>query len=320
MKRTSKFNKNYYIIEGIPINIELFEKYLKRKKAKKVTFIDDLSGLNTRTENELLKVLNQMVKSKNFFKYCSSLLININPGPNFIYDYLNLESYLKLSKSNEEINEKPHLYSFMHFVYKTMKKEDEDQAVCLMGPIGSGKTFNIIHIIEYFCYSYCPKGFEAEVFDMIHKSIQLIHIFGSIYRENNIESTSCGMLMRLGFNNNDEISLFDLEAKILDVTLPFSENGRSFSILHSFIKGANPQLKKIFEIPPNENNLAFFRKFSNNFSDNTKERFKLNDLEIWNRFHSLMKWFKFPKNDVINILQCLAFVINLNEIVIEKDK
>jgi len=319
MKRNSKFNKNFYIIEGIPINIELFEKYLKRKKAKKVTFIDDLSGLNTRTENELLKVLNQMVKSKNFFKYCSSLLININPGPNFIYDYLNLESYLKLSKSNEEINEKPHLYSFMHFVYKTMKKEDEDQAVCLMGPIGSGKTFNIIHIIEYFCYSYCPKGFEAEVFDMIHKSIQLIHIFGSIYRENNIESTSCGMLMRLGFNNNDEISLFDLEAKILDVTLPFSENGRSFSILHSFIKGANPQLKKIFEIPPNENNLAFFRKFSNNFSENTKERFKLNDLEIWNRFHSLMKWFKFPKTDVINILQCLAFVINLNEIVITKE-
>ena len=57
MKRNSKFNKNFYIIEGIPINIELFEKYLKRKKAKKVTFIDDLSGLNTRTENELLKVL-----------------------------------------------------------------------------------------------------------------------------------------------------------------------------------------------------------------------------------------------------------------------
>ena len=35
MKRTSKFNKNYYIIEGIPINIELFEKYIKKKKQKK---------------------------------------------------------------------------------------------------------------------------------------------------------------------------------------------------------------------------------------------------------------------------------------------
>lgn len=320
MNRISKLNKNYFILEGIPISLELFEKYQKRRKAKIVTFIDDLSSLNTRTENEVLKALNQMVKSKNFFKYCSSLLININPGPNFIFDYLNLESYLKLNKNNQEINEKPHLYSFMHYVYKIMKKEDEDQAVCLMGPIGSGKTFNIIHIIEYFCYSYCPKNFEAEVFDMIHKSIQLIHIFGSIYRENNIESTSCGMLMKLGFNNDDEICLFDLDAKILDVTLPFSENGRSFSILHSFIKGANPQLRKIFEIPHNENNLAFFRKFSNNFSDNTKERFKLNDLEIWNRFHSLMKWFKFPKNDVISILQCLAFVINLNEIVISKVK
>jgi hypothetical protein len=37
MKRKKKKNKNYKIIVGKPINIEQFEKYLKRKKKKKQT-------------------------------------------------------------------------------------------------------------------------------------------------------------------------------------------------------------------------------------------------------------------------------------------
>ena len=60
MNRISKLNKNYFMLEGIPISLELFEKYQKRRKAKIVTFIDDLSSLNTRTENEVLKALNQI--------------------------------------------------------------------------------------------------------------------------------------------------------------------------------------------------------------------------------------------------------------------
>ena len=90
-----------------------------------------------------------MIKSKNYFKYCSSLLINVNPGPNYIYDYLNLKKWISNTTSLvlNPPEKKPHIYSFMEYVYETMIKENKDQVVNLLGPIGSGKTFNLIHII-----------------------------------------------------------------------------------------------------------------------------------------------------------------------------
>ena len=320
MMKKSKSKRIPLIVNDIIINETLFQKYLSRKNEKKVKALNDLSELNTRTESELLKILNQMVKTKNFFKYCSSLLININPGPNYIKDYLNLQTWLQSTSSKNESTWQPHLYSFMYFVYKTMIKEQRDQVVNLLGPIGSGKTFNIVHIIEYFCCMVGPNKYQVEIFDTIHKSIQLVHMMGSIYRENNIESTSCGMLLKLGFDDNNLISSFDLEAKILDYTLPFSENGRSFSILHAFMTGAKLDLKRKFGIPEKEHSLNFFRKFANNFTESTKQRFKLNDLEIWNRFHSLMKFFQFSKEEVIDVLSLISYILNLNELIITKIK
>jgi len=148
MRRSSKKNhKNPYIIEGIKINTNLLKKYLNKEGEKKLKVINDLAQLTTKTDNELLKVLEQMMKSKNYFKYCSSLLININPGPNFIYNYLNLKKWINYAPNlNSGISEKkPHLYSFMQYVYETMIKENKDQVVNLLGPIGSGKTFNLVH-------------------------------------------------------------------------------------------------------------------------------------------------------------------------------
>ena len=255
-----------------------------------------------------------MVKNCQFFMYCGPLLLNINPGPNNIRDYLNLQSWIKETENTEEQDWKPHLYTYVYYVYKILIEEKRDQVVNMLGQIGSGKTFNIIHIIEYFCCMVGPENKQIETFDIIHKSIQLVHIMGSIFRQNNLESTSCGILLKLGFGPDNKIANFDIDAKILDCTLPFSGNGRSYSILHSFLCAATTELKRNFFLPDSEIHLNFFRKFSKNFSKKTKERFKLNDYEIWNRFHSLLKYFEFEKEEIIEILQIFSFLININEL------
>ena len=43
----------------------------------------------------------------------------------------------------------------------------------MLGQIGSGKTFNIIHIIEYFCCMVGPENLQIETFDIIHKIFNL---------------------------------------------------------------------------------------------------------------------------------------------------
>ena len=320
-----KYNKGYsnpYVFEGIEINEKLLKKYLSKEGEKKLTEIDDLSQVNPKTSSELLKVLEQMVKSKNYFKYCSSLLININPGPNNMYDYLNLKKWSSTisSKNIEAEEKKPHLYTFMQYVYETMVKENKDQVVNLLGPIGSGKTFNLIHIMEFFITKYGPKNYKNELFELIHNSIQLIHIFGSVYRENNLESTSCGIEIKLGFNQNNIISNFDIESQILDLSLPFSDNGRTFNIFHAFIKGANEELKKICKIPEDDRYLTFFRNYLSNFTEKMRDKMTFNDLETWNKFYSLSKYFKFSNDEIVNILNCLALILNLNELTISKVK
>ncbi|MCQ2817146.1 MAG: hypothetical protein MJ252_07765 [archaeon] len=278
----------------------------------------DLRDIQNKTEEEVYKTLNKFTKSDKFFVYCGPLLININPGPNKVRDYLNLQSWVKETESKEESEWKPHLYSFMYYVYQTMVNDQKDQLVNMMGQIGSGKTFNIIHILEYYCCMVGMDNYQVETFDYIHKSIQLLHIMGSIFRENNLESTSCGLLLRLGFNSENKICDFDFEAKILDLTLPFSENGRSFSVLHSFITCATSDLKRNFGLPEEAICLNFFKKFTKTFPKKTKERFKLNDYEIWNRFHSLLRFFDFDKEEIIEVLRMFSFILCINELGMNK--
>ena len=301
-------------ILGVNVSQEALNKFREQEKKDSVRALTDLLDIKSKSESEVYEILNTMVKNSQFFMYCGPLLLNINPGPNNIKDYLNLQSWIKETENLDELDWKPHLYTFMYYVYRILIQEKKDQVVNMLGQIGSGKTFNMIHIIEYFCCMVGPDNKQIDTFDMIHKSIQLVHILGSIFRQNNLESTSCGILLKLGFGTDNKIANFDIDAKILDCTLPFSENGRSYSILHSFLCAATLELKRNFFLPENEIHLNFFRKFGKNFNKKTKERFKLNDYEIWNRFHSLLKYFDFTKDEVIEILQIFSFLININEL------
>lgn len=321
MKKTIKFKKKSIIIEGIEIKEELLKNYLYKKELKTIKKITDLNELKKHSATELKKILNQMLKTNEFFKYSSSILININPGPNLIKEYLNLNEYLKKTSKNAKKNDlNPHLYSFIFYVYQTMLKEDCDQCINLIGNSNSGKTFNLIHIIEYFCKLHSPLNYENEIFNLIQQSFQLIHIFSGIFREKNIESNSNGILLRFGFGENNKICFFDVDSKILDLSLPFAENGRSFNILHAFIKGASDELRKKLNLAENEESLNFFRKIMKNCDFLMKERLKINDLEIWNKLFKLFKFFKFNKNEIFDLLNCLMLIFNLNEIVITKKK
>ena len=333
MKNPSKFQrKQPYKLEGVTINKSLMEQFLTKEKTKKINVIDDLSELNSKSQYELFDIISQMMKNKTFFKYCYSILININPGPEYVYDYLNLKEWLEEQNNpqnekngnikNKKEENKPHLYSFMKYVYESMIAENKNQVVSILGPLGSGKTFNLIHIMEYFTTLYSPENYALDNFDLVHKSIQFIHILSSTFREYNLESSSCGLLLSLGFNEKNMICNFDIDAQILDFTLPFNENGRTFSILYALIRGANDNLKRKCKIPINDDNLFNLKTRKKNFfvNDKRKEKLELNNLEVFNRFYSLLKYFKFTQGEIIDIFNCLAFILNLNDLMIVQTK
>lgn len=302
------------------VDSDVIKKFQEEERKENVAALVDLRDLLTKSETEVYDVLNVLCQNKQYFIYCGPLLININPGPTNINNYLNLQSWLKETSKIAESKWKPHLYSYVHYVYQNLVNDNKDQVINMLGQTGSGKTFNIVHILEYFTHIAGPEGLQTELFDTVHKSMQLVHILGSFFRQNNMESSSNGMLLKLTFDDNNKICSFDLDSKILDFTLPFSENGRSFSILHALMTGANSEIKKMLELPEVEIHLNFFRKFHSSYDDRTKEKFKLNDYEIWTKFHSLLNFFKFSKTETVELLQLMSFILLVNEASIGKKK
>ena len=155
-----KFDKNLKdrILGGSHISKEALNKFREKEKKDSVKILTDLLDLKSKSESEVYEVLNTMVKNAQFFMYCGPLLLNINPGPNNIRDYLNLQSWIKETEKSEEKDWKPHLYTFMYYVYKILIEEKKDQVVNMLGQIGSGKTFNMINIIEYFSCMVGPEN------------------------------------------------------------------------------------------------------------------------------------------------------------------
>jgi hypothetical protein len=59
--------------------------------------------------------------------------LNINPGPGRTYDYLNLQKWLGETQNVPDTQWKPHLYSFINYVYQNLCNENQDQVINMLG-------------------------------------------------------------------------------------------------------------------------------------------------------------------------------------------
>ena len=304
-----------------------------------------------------IKFIEENSNKFDHFIHCGPILITINPGANLATSsvinhkgdyythkeivntedenntFMNLNNWLANNCAKKR-NKNPHIYSYINNIYKMLLKEKTNQAITIQGQIGSGKTYTLVHLLEALCYisnryniensnninnstSYVNKANQN--FDVIHRAFQIIHILSSVFRNENMEATCGGILIKMGFDNitGKQLSI-DIESDLLDISLPYSENGRSYSILHALVTSASDSLKKSLNLPKNCNKLNFFSKFNNYFSDDVKEKFKLNDYEVFTRFNSLLNFFKFSKVEISSLYKILSFVLLCNDFDIGK--
>ena len=116
-------------ILNLKVAKDSLSKFREKEKKETVRQLTDLRDIKSKSEGEVYDILNTMVKNNQYFMYCGPLLININPGPNKVKDYLNLQSWVKETESKNENDWKPHLYSFMYYVYQTLVSEKKDSYI-----------------------------------------------------------------------------------------------------------------------------------------------------------------------------------------------
>jgi len=112
--------------------LKLFE---AEEKKDDVENVDDLRDLSNHSEYDLYFALNHITEINQLFVHCGPILININPGLNKVEGYLDLKDWYLKHENLPEQRHKPHLYSFVNYIYKLMCKENKSQVINLTGII-----------------------------------------------------------------------------------------------------------------------------------------------------------------------------------------
>ena len=307
-----------FFINIIPKTLtqEKFDKYYSQLYFTKLSSIKNLLEIEPKCTSELQNVLIFFSKvRKNFYVGAGKILISIKPQDTLEnIDYFSLRSWCQ-STIDKPIQEWPnHIFTLAHSVYLHMINTKKDQSISLLGKIGTGKTFNALKIIQYLFFISSKQEIIREQYDIINKGIKLMQIIGNVYKKENVENNSCGFVYHIGFKDND-ICIFDLDSEILDMTLPFSETGRSFTLLHGFLLTQ----EKCFNLKHADFN--FFKKYNNIFKKNNKEEFEYyekRDVENFRIFTELCQIF-LCENEYIDILNLLYIILLCNQVTILKN-
>ena len=107
-------------ILDLNIDREKLKKFEELEKFEKVSSLGDLKDVINHTETEVLLTLNSLYNSSQFFTYCGPILVNINPGPGRVYDYLNLQKWMQENSNSDDTTWKPHLYAYINYIYQTL--------------------------------------------------------------------------------------------------------------------------------------------------------------------------------------------------------
>jgi hypothetical protein len=304
-----------FFMKIIPNTItkEKFENFYTELYLRKLLSMQNLIEVDPKSSSQLQNYLIFISKvRKQFYVGAGKVLISIKPADILEnIDYFSLRSWCQ-STINKSIEEWPsHIYTLAHSAYIKMINTQKDQAISLLGKIGTGKTFNTLKIIQYLFFISSNQEVKREQYDLINKSIKLMQLIGNIYKFDNVENNACGFVFHIGFQNNDIYS-FDIDSEILDITLPFSENGRSLTLLHGFLKTQ----EQYFKIKNADFN--FFKKYSTIFKENYKEEYdyyEKRDIENFKIFTELCQVFV-SEIEYIDILNLLYVILLCNQVTI----
>ena len=313
-----KYASPEFFIRIIPktINKEKYNNYYKELYLKKLAKIKNLLEIEPKSSSELQNYLIFLSNiKKEFYVGAGKILISIKP-PDISenINYFSLRSWCQ-NTINKPLSEWPnHIYTLAHITYVQMINTKKDQVISLIGKIGSGKTFNALKIIQYLFFISSKEEIRRDQYALINKGIKLIQLIGNIYQTENVDNNSCGFIFHIGFKNND-ICIFDIDSEILDITLPFSENGRSFTLLHGFTLTQ----EKYFKLKHVDFN--FFKKYNSFFKEYNKEEYEYyekRDIENFKIFTELCQIF-LNEIEYIDILNLFYVILLCNQITILKN-
>ena len=263
-----------YFINKIPqlINKENYEKFHNEKYLEKLLDYNNILDIEPKTKSEFINYLIFLLQCKNEY-YISSgkILLYLNPKQKINDEqYFNINDYINnLDKNNINIYDINHLYNYSKNLLKNLQIE-KNINIILLGKENSGKTYNAFKLLEFFI----KLSTDSNKWEIFEENLKILKILSN---SENLFSNSNSALFKykLNFDKNLRLKILNFETDLIDLTLPFSENGRSYSLLHGFILTQN----KKFNFDNFDFN--FFKKYYSKYNENEIKKFNEIHIKNW---------------------------------------
>jgi len=274
----------------------IFLNKVDRHSQEYITFLSNthnLTQLQEHSEAQIIQTLTERISAGMPFTYAGSALIALisQIPPSAVFNREVFSRYCR-----DQTNLPPHIYKTSYEAYQNLVSTQENQVITLLGDSGSGKTFNSIHLLDHLITISSPN---KELFNLLHNGIQALHIMSSVVKKHNLESTSAALITSVKFNDKFEAVGGEIQASLLDFSLPKAKKGRSYQLLHSVLTAEKPTLQRL--------GLSAARL-------SEPHSHALLDRDVWLKFNSCLRVIGVPQKEIDNLMDVVAVVLHLFDI------
>ncbi|KAG5306058.1 NINAC protein, partial [Acromyrmex insinuator] len=273
---------------------------------------EDLAALDTLTEDVILDELRDRLRRGEYHTFIGDILLILNPNEeNDIYGVHHHAKYQCKSRSDNA----PHIYSVADSAFQDVMLNEELQHILLAGESNSGKTTNMLHLVEHLMF--LGKGLH-DTGARVLQAIKIIHAFTNAGTPLNADSTRCILQTQTTFGSTGKASgaifwLYQLEKWRVSTR---DRNQANFHVFYYFYDDleATENLKSYFL--PSGRKLRYLRITDKNIEK--KRAFKVRSDPQNNviKFKELTEYFKFMDMEEYcdTIWKILAAILILGEI------
>ncbi|KAL0107922.1 hypothetical protein PUN28_014885 [Cardiocondyla obscurior] len=231
------------------LTIDLSEKGKRQRKAESIVrkgflktsqdnplehmFTEDLAALDILTEDRILNELREKLRRGEYHTFVGDILLIINPNEE--HDIYSLHHHAKYQWKSRSDNA-PHIYSIADSAFQDVMLNEESQHILLAGESNSGKTTNMLHLVEHLMF--LGKGLH-DTGARVLRAIKIIHAFTNASTPLNANSTRCMLQVQTTFGSTGKASgaifwLYQLEKWRVSIR---DRNQSNFHIFYYFYDG-----------------------------------------------------------------------------------
>nr|XP_034173064.1 neither inactivation nor afterpotential protein C isoform X2 [Osmia lignaria] len=209
-------------------------------------FMEDLAALETLTEDAILDELHERLRQGYYHSFIGDILLILNPNEK--QDIYGSDYHTKYQCKSRSDNA-PHIFSVGDSAFQDVLHNEEPQHILLAGESNSGKTTNMLYLIEHLMY--LGKSLQ-DTGARLMKAIKVLHAFSNAATPLNPNSTRCVLQIQTTYGSSGKASggifwLYQLEKWRVSTR---DRNQSNFHVFYYFYDGLDATNKlKQYNLP-----------------------------------------------------------------------